>query len=348
MSKLPLMKLMTVGLTYDLRGQYLEQGFSEEDTVEFDGDDTIEAISTALRDLGFRPVPIGNIWELTKRLAAGERWDFVFNIAEGLHGYGREAQVPCLLDAYQIPYTFSDPLLLTVTLHKATTKRLLRDLNLPTPDFALVECERDLQEIELEYPLFVKPVAEGTSKGITADCRVCAAAELETVCMSLLEKYGQGVLVEEFLPGREFTVGLTGTGQDARVLGVMEILLGPEAEPLVYSYANKAHYEELVRYRLATDATARQAAKIALAAWRGLGCRDGGRVDLRCDRHGKVNVIEINPLPGLNPERSDLCILARMAGIKYPELIDSIMRSALKRGRAAASMHLARVAATGI
>jgi D-alanine-D-alanine ligase len=336
---------MIVGLTYDLRGHYLKQGFSEEDTVEFDNDDTIDAISAALRDLGFKPVKIGNIWELTKRLAAGERWDFVFNIAEGLHGFGREAQVPCLLDAYRIPYTFSDPLLLTITLHKATTKRLLRDLNLPTPDFVLVECEGDLEQITLDYPLFVKPVAEGTSKGITADCRVCAPRELEAICVTLLEKYGQGVLVEEFLPGREFTVGLTGTGQDARVLGVMEILLGPEAEPLVYSYVNKAHYEELVRYRLATDATARQAAKIALAAWRGLGCRDGGRVDLRCDRQGKVSVIEINPLPGLNPKRSDLCILARMAGIEYPELIDSIMRSAMKRGRETPSMQPARAAA---
>lgn len=339
------MKRMIVGLTYDLRGQYLDQGFSEEDTVEFDSDDTIQAISAALRKLGYQPVPIGNIWELTKRLAAGERWDFVFNIAEGLHGFGREAQVPCLLDAYRIPYTFSDPLLLTVTLHKATTKRLLRDLDLPTPDFVLVECERDLEDVTLEYPLFVKPVAEGTSKGITADCRVCDQRELEAVCTNLLEKYGQGVLVEEFLPGREFTVGITGTGPDARTLGVMEILLGPEAEPLVYSYVNKAHYEELVRYRLATDATAVQAAEIALAAWRGLGCRDGGRVDLRCDRHGKVSVIEINPLPGLNPERSDLCILARMAGVEYQELIDSIMRSALKRGRVATSLHPARATA---
>jgi D-alanine-D-alanine ligase len=276
-------------------------------------------------------VLIGNIRELTRRLAAGKRWDLVFNIAEGLHGMGREAQVPCLLDAYKIPYTFSEPLVLTVTLHKATTKRILRDLGIPTPDFALVEDEADLQQLGLEFPLFVKPVAEGTSKGITADCRVCTRPELENVCMTLLEKYRQPVLVEEFLPGREFTVGITGTGADARVLGVMEILLGPEAEPLVYSYINKAQYEELVRYRLATDKTAMLAGEIALAAWRGLGCRDAGRIDLRCDRNGAVSLIEINPLPGLNPARSDLCILCRMAGIGYQGLIDRIMRSALDR-----------------
>jgi D-alanine-D-alanine ligase len=327
------MKRTTVGLTFDLRRHYLDRGFSEEETAEFDSADTINAIAGALQKAGFNTVAIGNVWALTERLAAGERWDFVFNIAEGLSGLGREAQVPCLLDAYQIPYTFSEPLALTATLHKATTKRLLRDLGLPTPDFALVETEDDLQNVELDFPLFVKPVAEGTSKGITADCRVCGRMELENVCLRLVEKFGQAVLVEEFLPGREFTVGMLGTGAAAQVLGVMEILLGPEAEPLVYSYINKAQYEELVRYRLATDDTANRAAEIALAAWRGLGCRDAGRIDLRCDRNGEVNLIEINPLPGLHPTRSDLCILSRMAGIGYQELIDGIMRSALQRTR---------------
>jgi D-alanine-D-alanine ligase len=325
------MKPMTIGLTYDLRADYLNRGFSEEETAEFDSADTVDAISTALARAGLRPVPIGNIWALTEQLARGKRWDFVFNIAEGLHGLGREAQVPCLLDAYRIPYTFSDPLLLTVTLHKATTKRVFRDLGLPTPDFILAESAEDLEDVALEFPLFVKPVAEGTSKGITADCRVCSPAELKAVGGRLLEKYGQAVLVEEFLPGREFTVGITGTGARARVLGVMEIFLGPEAEPLVYSYVNKAQYEELVCYRLATDATAMAAAEIALEAWRGLGCRDGGRIDLRCDRQGSVSIIEVNPLPGLHPTRSDLCILAGFAGVAYQELIERIVRSMLER-----------------
>src|SRR5207247_1164239 len=128
-----------------------------------------------------------------------------------------------------------------------------------------------------------------------------------------------------------FTVGITGTGPEARVLGVMEILLKPEAEPLVYSYANKANYEELVEYRLVTDKKALQAAEIALAAWRALGCRDAGRIDLRCDRQQRVNLIEVNPLPGLNPIRSDLCILCQLAGINYVELIATIMRSAMER-----------------
>jgi len=188
-----------------------------------------------------------------------------------------------------------------------------------------------LAEIGLAFPLFVKPVAEGTSKGITAASRVCTPEELRATCLTLIGKFGQPVLVEEFLPGREFTVGIVGTGRDARVLGVMEILLGPEAEPLVYSYLNKARYEELVTYRLVTDKCAMKAAEIALAAWRGLDCRDCGRIDLRCDCDGEVNLIELNPLPGLHPVRSDLCILCRLAGISYRDLIGSIMQSAMER-----------------
>src|SRR5205085_6886547 len=131
--------------------------------------------------------------------------------------------------------------------------------------------------------------AEGTSKGINGNSRVCTPVQLDETCRQLLQKFGQPVLVEEFLPGREFTVGICGTGRNSQVLGVMEILLEAEAEPLVYSYQNKANYESLVRYRLVKDKTARRAAEIALAAWQGLGCRDGGRIDLRCDCKGRVN-----------------------------------------------------------
>jgi len=329
------MNSMDVALTYDLRQLYLEQGYSEEETAEFESAETIKAISTALHELGFTPIHVGNISQLVKRLASGERWDFVFSIAEGMHGFGREAQVPCVLDAFQIPYTFSDPLALTVTLHKATAKRLLRDLGIPTPDFEVIETSADWAEIELEYPLFVKPIAEGTSKGITSASRVCTPYELENVCDLLLEKFRQAVLVEEFLPGREFTIGIAGTGANARVLGVMEILLGPEAESLVYSYVNKAKYEELVRYRLVRDETAIEAADIALAAWRALGCCDAGRIDLRCDRLGKVQLLEVNALPGLHPIRSDLCILCKLAGIPYLGLIDNIMCSAIERSQSA-------------
>src|SRR5512141_2211608 len=153
---------MKVGLTYDLRAEYLAAGYGEEETAEFDRPDTIEAIEGALRKLGHQTDRIGHVRQLVNRLARGDRWDFVFNIAEGLRGLAREAQVPSLLEAYEIPCTFSDPLVLALTLHKGLTQRVLRDMGLPTAEFFLVETEADIARVNLPFPLFAKPVAEGT------------------------------------------------------------------------------------------------------------------------------------------------------------------------------------------
>lgn len=322
---------MRVGLTYNLRQDYLDLGYGEEQTAEFDSPATISGLDDALRGLGCETERIGGIEALVPALAAGRRWDLVFNIAEGLHGFGREAQVPALLDAWRIPYTFSDPLTLCLTLHKGLTKRVVRDLGLNTPDFAVVETLDDLAGLDLPCPLFAKPVAEGTSKGVSAASRIAAPAELEAVCARLLAEFRQPVLVEAYLPGREFTVGLAGTGARARVLGVAEVMLGDKAEPGAYSYANKEHYEDRVRYALRDDAEARAAAELSLAAWRGLGCRDAGRVDVRLDAAGRASFIEVNPLPGLNPLRSDLPILCGLAGMSYPDLIGTILDSARER-----------------
>lgn len=320
-----------IGITYDLRDDYLAEGYSAEETLEFDRADTIDAIEQTLQDLGYQTVRIGNINSLVKRLADGDRWDMVFNIAEGLEGFGREAQVPALLDAYKIPYTFSDPLILSLTLHKGMTKHVIRDLSIPTPDFMVIEKEGDIEKVALPLPLFAKPVAEGTSKGITASSKITSRKKLFHVCKKLLSAFRQPVLVETFLPGREFTVGIVGTGEDAVVLGVMEVHLKENAEQDVYSYVNKENCEELVEYRLVNDSLANTAGETALAAWRGLGCRDAGRVDIRADADGIPHFLEVNPLAGLHPEHSDLPIICNLAGITYYELIDMIMRSVLKR-----------------
>jgi D-alanine-D-alanine ligase len=322
---------MKVGLTYDLRDEYLSGGMSAEESAEFDHPDTIAAIENALQSLGFGTDRIGNIRQLTARLSAGDRWDIVFNIAEGVFGFGREAQVPALLDAWRIPYTFSDPLVLCVTLHKAVTKRIIRDQGIPTPDFALIEEPLDIRRVTLPFPLFAKPVSEGTGKGVTKASKIVSQEALVSVCLDLLQRYQQPVLLEEFLPGREFTVGIIGTGKEARAVGVMEVILRPEAEPDVYSFTNKELWEELVTYRLVGDATAEHAADIALRSWRGLGCRDAGRVDLRADAQGIPNFIEVNPLAGLHPTHSDLPILCTKTGMDYRELIGHIMESALRR-----------------
>lgn len=322
-----------VGLTYDLRDDYLALGYTAEETAEFDRAETVDVIAETLVSLGYEVERIGHARALMARLLGGERWDLVFNIAEGLYGYGREALVPALLDAFRIPYTFSDPMVLSVTLHKAACKRLVRDLGVPTPAFAVVETEADLQSVDLPFPLFAKPLAEGTSKGISAASRLADRASLEVRCRELLATFGQPVLVETYLPGREVTVGLLGTGRDARVLAAMEVLLRGDAEAGVYSLHNKEHYERLVDYRLVPvdSPLGREAAELSLRVWRGLGCRDGGRVDLRQGPDGRLQLIEVNPLAGLHHVHSDLPIMARLAGWSFAELLAAIMESVAMR-----------------
>ncbi len=325
---------MVVGLTYDLRSDYLKEGFSEEETAEFDRESTVDAIDNTLQQLGYSTVRIGHVRHLVQKLAGGERWDLVFNICEGMYGMGREAQVPALLDAYNIPYVFSDPLVLALTLHKGMTKHVVRDCGVPTPDFAEVKMKADIALVNLPYPLFVKPLGEGTGKGIDSKSKVSTAAELEAVCMELLPRFEQGLIIETYLPGREFTVGITGTGLKARCVGVMEVILGTGAEADAYTYVNKEECEERVQYRIVSDELANRCAQVSLDAWRALNCRDGGRVDIRLDTEGNPGFMEVNPLAGLHPEHSDLPIICNLQGIPYLKLMGWIMDSAVERVRA--------------
>jgi D-alanine-D-alanine ligase len=309
----------------------LAAGYSAEDTAEFDNIETIESLAGALERLGLDVDRIGTVRQLAQRLVAGERWELVFNIAEGLKGVGREAQVPALLEAYDIPYTFSDTMVMALALHKGMAKRVVRDCSVPTAPFAVVETMADLAAVDLPFPLFAKPIAEGTGKGVTPASRVVNRAALRKLCRQLLERYRQPVLVETFLPGREFTVGIIGTGASAEPVAVMEVVLNAQAEAGVYSYVNKEECESRVVYRLAEDDQAKEAGGVALAAWRALGCRDGGRVDLRQDAGGRPLFLEVNPLAGLHPTHSDLPIMCTLAGIPYDALIGRIVESARRR-----------------
>lgn len=324
---------MLIGLTYDLRAEYLAAGFGEEETAEFDRPDTIESIENALRELGHRTEQIGHAIALADRLARGARWDLVFNIAEGLSGVSREAQVPAILEAFQIPCTFSDPLVSALTLDKAMTKRVLRDLGLPTAPFMVIDDLEALYRFNMAFPVFVKPLAEGTAKGVDGRSRVDSIGRLKDVVERVLDDFSQPALVEAYLPGREFTVGITGTGKRAEALGTLEVVLLPEAEPHSYTYVNKERCEELCQFPLAPPDWAARAEALALAAWRGLGCRDAGRVDLRADDSGELQILEINPLPGLHPSHSDLPMLCTAVGMEYLELIRRIVASAESRVR---------------
>ena len=322
---------MRIGVTFDLRSDYLAMGYGEEETAEFDSEVTIAALCDALNGLGFVADRIGGVKKLAERLAAGERWDAVFNFCEGLKGISREAQVPALLEAYDIPYVFSDPLTMALTLDKAMCKHVVRDCGVPTVDFTVVETIADVAKIKLAFPLFLKPVGEGSGKGIDANSKVFDLAALKRTATNLLQRFGQPVLVETFLPGREFTVAITGTGSDASVLGVSEIVKKANYVGDGYGFENKEYWEDKVDIVGAPRAEAKAAGEVALAAWRALRCRDGGRVDIRCDGNGKPHFIEVNPLAGLRPEYSDMCFIATREGVTYQQLIGKIMDSFFRR-----------------
>ncbi|WP_138503618.1 D-alanine--D-alanine ligase [Nostoc sp. PA-18-2419] len=322
-----------IGLCYDLKTDYLKAGFSADEVMEFDDEETIIGLEQALFELGHQVERIGNGRELALRLAKGDRWDLVFNIAEGLKGRSREAQVPAVCELFAQPYTFSDPLTCALTLDKALAKRVVRDRGLPTAAFEVVNSIAEVQAVSLPLPLFLKPVAEGSSKGVTGHSFVKECEELVTTYQLLREQLQQPVLVETFLPGRELTVGIIGNGSNSQVVGVMEVIFTAKAETSAYTTLNKDEYLERVSYRLLIDPEplAAQARQLALDAYYTLDCRDAARVDLRCDANGVLQFLEINPLPGLHHIRSDLPIMARLAGMPYTQIIATIVESAWQR-----------------
>lgn len=319
---------MKAGITFDLRSWYLGRGFSMEDTAEFDKEDTIKAIRKVLDGMGFETEEIGNLFQLMGSLVAGKKWDLVFNIAEGLYGDGRESAIPAILDQYRIPYVFSGPVVLGVALNKNLARLVVSSVGVPVSPGTIITSMDDILNCNLNYPLFIKPVSEGTGKGISTKNILKNPSDLEEVADYLLKKYNQPALVEEYLPGREFTVGILGSGEDAVVIGGMEIIC---RENLPYSLEYKENYEIMCRYKPMDNDYAEEARDVALRAWKALGAVDGGRVDVKADRNNKICFIEANPLAGLHPIDSDLPILSRFYGIEYKELIERIVRSAMKR-----------------
>ena len=322
---------MHIGLVYDLRDDYRALGFSEEEVAEFDNLDTIDQLDGALQALGCTVTRVGRGQALAARLAAGERFDLVFSIAEGVRGRSREAQVPALCELFDQPYVFSDPLTMSASLDKAVTKRLVAAAGVPTPSFLVAASDAGELRDWNDFPAFVKPIAEGTGKGCEAASLVHTKSELAAAIARLLARYRQPVLVETYLPGREFTVGIVGNGEAAQVVGVCEILLNPKAEANIYSLHNKELCEELVTYTRADDPEAQAAGERALAAYYALECRDAARIDFRSNAHGEPYFLEANPLAGLHPHHSDLPILAAQNGIGFVELIGMILDAALAR-----------------
>jgi len=323
---------LSIGLCYDSKEEYLAAGHSKLEVAEFDDEGVIAGLEENLTGLGHRVERVGRGRALAARFLAGKRWDLVFNVAEGLRGRARESQVPALCELFDQPYTFSDPVTCGLTLDKSLAKRIVRDAGLPTPGFIVV---RSLTDIEFGLngsPMFVKPLAEGSSKGVGAYSIVNNRKQLLKTCTRLLPDFPDGLLVEELLPGREVTVGIVGNAPRARVVAVMEVVWTERSEVDAYTQLNKDEYLDRMEYRLVVDEPlADEAARLAMDVVEVLGCRDAARVDLRCDAAGRLQFLEVNPLPGLHPVRSDLPIMARLAGISYDEILGGIVDAAKQR-----------------
>ena len=319
---------MKVGLTYDLRSWYIDRGYSMDETAEFDKQETVDALENSLKLMGHETEPIGNAFQLIEALAAGKKWDIVFNIAEGLYGDGRESVVPAILDQYKIPYVFSGPVIMGLSLNKHLAKLVVAAAGVPVSPGCLITELKDLDNCKLNFPLFVKPVSEGTGKGITDKSLVNSSAELFKMAEWILSEFHQPALVEEYLPGREFTVGVVGYGDEAFAIGGMEVMT---INNLPYSVEVKENYQNYCTYKPLDPDITDECKSVALRAWKALDAVDAGRIDLKADRNGKICFIEANPLAGLNPVHSDLPMLSRMYGIEYQTLMEMIMKSAIKR-----------------
>ena len=316
-------------------------GISDE-FAEWDSAETIDAVANALSALG-EVIRLEATEDFPERLRAA-RPDIVFNIAEGQNGVNREGHVPAICEFYGIPYSGSDPLTLAVCLDKAKTKETLAWHGVPTARFAVVH---DMSEIEkladLPMPLFAKPIHEGSSKGITEKNFCRTWAELEAQTEFLLETYRQPVIVEEYLPGAEFTCAVLGNGDEAEVLPIvgMNFASLPEGALPIYGYEAKWIWDRPERPLEMFDCPANisdslrlEIERVTLDAYRVLGCRDWSRIDVRLDADGRPNVVEVNPLPGILPnpaENSCFPKAARAVGMSYDTLIQTCLRLAAAR-----------------
>ena len=323
--------------TLELRKRHKEKDMY----AEWDTEETVSAVRDALAERYNVAMIEANEQAYTKLLTV--RPDFVFNIAEGLHGVSREAQIPAMLEMLRIPYLGSDPLTLGICLDKARTKEILSYHKVPTAGFSVISSMGQFEDVRLKFPAIVKPLHEGSSKGIYNSCVVRNPDELANEVKIILDTYNEPALVEDFLPGREFTVAMLGNGDDVQVLPIVEIKFDalPAGVNPIYSYEAKWIWDQrdtpLDVFECPAridDSLTQEISRVCRDAYRVLNCRDWSRIDVRLDSHGRPNILEINPLPGILPNPEDNSCFpkaARAVGMSYNQLINTVLDIAVKR-----------------
>lgn len=330
-------KKLRVGLTFNLKRIVAKQASDDDSEAEYDSAQTIDALASAIASHGHQVVRLEATQDIVRRLPDAHV-DLVFNLAEGLRGRGREAHVPALLEMLDIPFTGSDAATMAVALDKHLAKAVVAQAGVAVPLGITMKSGDDPLPPGFVFPAIVKPNTEGSSKGVLPRCVVENVAQLRAEVNAQCQRYQQPVIVEEFLPGREFTVAVLGPHHAPRALPPMEIVfVEPDTKHPVYAFGDKLDWTRKIRYdrpAITHAALGEDILAVALGAWNALGCRDVARFDLRCDAHGRVRFIEVNTLPGITPGWSDLCLIAESAGISYDALIGAILQPAVERLRA--------------
>lgn len=323
---------LKVGITYNLKKGLASD--IEDIEAEYDSIDTVNALKDIFIKAGIEVTLLeADAFFIDKIKKANI--DMVFNIAEGLRGRGREGQIPSILSFLDIPYTGSDTTTLCMALDKSLTKNYLRAYNVKSPRSQIIDSYDYILDNRLNFPLIVKPNCEGSSKGITNFALAYDKMQLKTLIDKNLDIYKMPMLAEEYIFGREFTVGLVGNGKNIKVFEPMEIYFTDKSnKENIYSFEVKKNFKQYVEYHcppIIDKALIKKMKKIALTIFNAMGCRDFARIDFRMTKDGKIYFIELNPLPGLAPGYSDLCILAEKCETNYNDLVMSILKSAIKR-----------------
>ncbi len=325
---------LRVGFTFNVKRIKPTPDGKKDHEAEYDSPSTLQAIREAIASHGHEVIDFEATPDLPMLLAATPV-DVVFNIAEGFRGRNRESQVPALLELLDIPYTGSDPATLSLALDKALAKKVVRAAGVDTPDFQLMTTGRErLDKQFTRWPLMVKPVAEGSSKGVVGKSVCHSEAELREVVKELVDRYDQPALIEEYIGGREFTVGLLGERRP-KVLPPMEIVFTNKADKTpIYKFEDKLEVNDRIRYEVPAKLEPAQLERLKAAArgaFMSLGCRDVARIDFRMDDAGRIYFLECNPLPGLTPGWSDLVLIAQGENMDYRTLIGEILSGAIRR-----------------
>ncbi|MDD5668450.1 MAG: ATP-grasp domain-containing protein [Candidatus Omnitrophica bacterium] len=332
---------MNIAIAYNLKKE--DDSKPPDYFSEFDSQETIDAIDHALKIKGhtvsFVDAERSDLFGYFKK----NRIDMVFNIAEGTRGKFREAQLPAILDYLNIPYTGSGTLSLAVALNKTLTKKILRAEKIPTPNSQLFLTGKEKLDPALKFPLIIKPNCEGSAKGISVTNVVHSHKELSERLEVVIKTYEQDALVEEFIEGKELTVGILENGKTT-VLPILEIDFSSCSKSGEYFYSwRMKEFQGNDSLGLTPTfhcparldkATEKLIQDTALKTHRAIGCYDISRTDIRLNNENIPYVLEINPLPGLNPRTSNFPIMAYAAGLKYEDIIDSVLMNAHKRRRA--------------